>query len=465
MGWQDAPIVQAAPKREAWEDAPVVVPSRGPKYASGISEALSAGYQGSLAGLADRGRLPDIVLDPHNSKWYERLAAGAAQLFNEIPESIAGAAAGAPAGAAVGGVAGTVFPVVGNVVGAGVGGVIGAGAGAMAVPAAIRQSLIESYSKGAVQNSADFLDRTTIVLKQAGKEGLIGAVTAGAGKAASVGAATMGLGAKATAAATLGAEGTSLVVTPAALEGRLPEPQDFMDAAILIGGLKGATGVAGKLREVYAKTGKTPLEVMADAKADPTIAADLKGEPETFYHGTNSKFNNFDTTRGSTPGSWFTKDKHAAAQFGEVSAFTLDIKNPATMADLAKARQEVVKAGLDALENPQAFNSAVIQNLEAKGFDGIRDPNFKGAGGAGDSVAAVFRPEQIKPKAAEPAAAKTEPTKAAEPAYDPEARVSVQAFDAETGAMTETSMLAKDALSDNAKRREQMEGLLKCLGA
>lgn len=340
MGWQDAPIVQAAPKREAWEDAPVVFPNS-PRAASGIGEAIQAGYQGSAAGYAIRGKLPDIQLDPTNSAWYERLAAGATQLAVEFPLMVAGGIGGAAAG----GAAGSAVPVVGNAVGA----LIGGGAGAFALPAAIRESYVQAYSKGEIVNTADFLNRTAIVLQHTGKEALIGAATAGAGKLARVGAEAAGLGVKATGAAVLTAEAGTLTVAPALMEGRLPEPQDFTDAAILLVGLKGVGVASRKLATIYAKTGKTPTDVMADAAKDPTIIEDLKAE---------------------TPAA------------------------------------------------------------------GVEVPGTKSAKSA-----------------------------TSEPAYDPEARVNVQAFDAETGAMAETTMRAKDALADNAKRREQMEGLLKCLGA
>lgn len=121
-------------------------------------------------------------------------------------------------------------------------------------------------------------------------------------------------------------------------------------------------------------------------------------EQEVFYHGTKrGDIAVFDPTLGSTAGSWFTKNKAEAEQFGEARAYTVDVKSPATMQDFAQARQEIVASGFDINENPQAFNKAVIENLESKGFDGIRDENFKGVGGLGNEVVAAFRPQQIKP--------------------------------------------------------------------
>src|SRR6185436_5985945 len=67
----------------------------------------------------------------------------------------------------------------------------------------------------------------------------------------------------------------TMTVAPAALEGRLPEAQDFANGAILLAGMKGAGLAVGRLRSIYAQTGIRPEQVVADAKADPTIAAEI----------------------------------------------------------------------------------------------------------------------------------------------------------------------------------------------
>ena len=119
------------------------------------------------------------------------------------------------------------------------------------------------------------------------------------------------------------------------------------------------------------------------------------GSPLTVFHGTKEEFSQFDTMAGSTPGSWFTTAREGAEQFGSVKEVNLSIKNPGSVADLAAARIQAAKDGFDAMEAPRAFNEAVIKNLEAKGFDGIHQTNFKGAGGG--EVWAALRPEQIRP--------------------------------------------------------------------
>jgi hypothetical protein len=276
MGWQDDPIVTPATgsSPHPWDNDPIVYsPSDSgyhPKAASSLLDYAQAGWQGSATGLWIRGKLPDVVLDPQHSKWYEKLAASATQMASELPEMITGGLAGAAAG----GAAGSEVPVVGNVVGAAVGG----GAGAFAVPTAIRTALAQAYESKQAVNSADFLSRAKIVLKATGKDALIGALTGGVGKAAKL--ATPLIGETGVKVATPLAELGTITVAPAALEGRLPEPEDFMNAAILMVGFKSAELAAGRLRNVYAKTGIRPEQVLSDAQKNPEIAQDLTAAPE-----------------------------------------------------------------------------------------------------------------------------------------------------------------------------------------
>lgn len=247
-----------------------------PREGHGVWDALVSGYQSSATGLAIRGRLPDVQLDPEHSKWYERAAQSAAQMGSEAPEMVGGFMAGAAAGTAVAPGPGTV---------------VGAGAGTMAVPTAIRESLVQAYSKGDASSSGDFLSRAAIVLKETAKSALVGGLTAGAGMVAARGAGSVlapmvgesitaqtamrGIGA-AGAAAEIGTMG----LAPAALDGRLPEPKDFADAAILVAGMHAAAGVAGKIADVYAKTGRTPEQIVGDVGQNPEIAQQFKDAPD-----------------------------------------------------------------------------------------------------------------------------------------------------------------------------------------
>lgn len=274
MGWEDAPLVSQidTPQPAPWEAAPLVATPEGkiagnplaqPKASSGIGAAIEAGYQSSIYGLASRGKLPDVQLDPQHATWYERAAQGATQLALDFPAMLAGGA--------IGGVAGSEVPVVGNVV--------GAGAGAFAVPAAIREAYIQAYKNGDIQNSADFLNRAGIVLKTAAKEGVVGAVTGGLGKAFGAMAGNAGMGVKAAAAAGTAGEYAGIVVTPSVLEGKMPELNDFVDAAVMLGGLKGVHITAGKIADIYSRTGAAPADVVRAAQADPQISDQLGVPP------------------------------------------------------------------------------------------------------------------------------------------------------------------------------------------
>src|SRR5687767_3477597 len=94
--WESAPLVGGG-----WESAPVVERRKAPRTASGLVESAQSGYQISAVGLIARGALPDLKLDPHHSKWYERAAATAGQILPDIvPFMIPGALVGGTVGAA-----------------------------------------------------------------------------------------------------------------------------------------------------------------------------------------------------------------------------------------------------------------------------------------------------------------------------------------------------------------------------
>lgn len=244
-------------------------PTQPTRTASGVWEAAQAGYQASATGLLQRGRLPNIVLDPSHKKWYESAVSAAASTISDLPEMIAGGAAAGAAG----------LP-------SGPGALALGGAAAFATPTAIRQALMTAYSLDQVQSSSDFLNRVGIGIKETGKSAVVGAIMGPAGAGAKglvapVAERTFGeTGARiATQAAGLGTEYGVLTVAPAALEGRLPEKEDFINNAILLGGFHAAGAVSQGLQNVYARTGIRPEEVARDAQADPTILEDLAKTP------------------------------------------------------------------------------------------------------------------------------------------------------------------------------------------
>jgi hypothetical protein len=237
--------------------------------AKSFTDYLEAGWQNSVTGLATRGRTPEVALS-EDSPWYARLTSSLATMAGDAPAMVAGFAGGAVAG----GAAGTAVPVVGNAVGATVGGFAGAGA----LPAGLRSAMMEMYEKGDVTSSSDFIERALHVAWETGKGGLIGAATGGAGVVAR-GALPVAMPALAKGASVTAAEVGALATVGKGLEGQLPEPQDFLDAAVLLGGVKTAGATAAKLRTIYSATGKAPMEVLADAKANPKLLEQLKSEP------------------------------------------------------------------------------------------------------------------------------------------------------------------------------------------
>lgn len=258
-----------------------------PRKPEGAIESLQAGVQGSVAGLAWRGKLPELVINPEHSKWWERALSGVGQVAADLPIMIPSGAVGATKGAALGGFAGPG--------GAAVGGVLGGGAAMFGVVGGIRESLIQAYKSGEVKTAADWWNIVREVAGATAKEAAIGAVTMGAGSIAartvgkaiapSIGAGlSVGTARNVIATADVAAQIAGMTTMPAALQGRLPDLQEIGDAAVIIMALKGAHVAADKIgllktaesiANTYVKTGKTPAEQVADAQADPTVAEDL----------------------------------------------------------------------------------------------------------------------------------------------------------------------------------------------
>jgi hypothetical protein len=250
---------QSAPVAGPWAQfGPPAINVPEPKRAKDIGDAVIAGLQNSATGLALRGQMPSQQLG-EDAPWHQRLAAGAAGVVADLPLSIAAAVPAAP------------------------GGPIAMGAAGFAAPMALRDALIEAYSNNHAASWGGVWDIAKAAMAGGTKGAVIGAATMGAGRVvgaalpATAGAVTKG-------AAVFGTELSTLTTTSAALEGRMPTAMDFMDNALLLGGMKGAVKVAGGLRSIYAQTGRTPDMVAGDAAKNPEIKAALeKGETPKAY--------------------------------------------------------------------------------------------------------------------------------------------------------------------------------------
>lgn len=225
-------------------------------------DAIQYGFQGSVTGLASREKLPDSLTTQQVSQLstMQRVGMQVGTLAGDVPTLAAGAAAGLLGGPAA--------PV-------------SVPASAMALTEGTRAYYMEQIKGGDVQSSEEFLRRSGAVLGSAAKGAVIGGLTGGAGVVAGRGAAMLGATAGMQTAASLAAETATMPTATAGIEGRLPEPHEFVDAAILVGGLHAAGGLrhvpemVPKLRDIYAKTGKDPIAVAQAAEADPTVRQDL----------------------------------------------------------------------------------------------------------------------------------------------------------------------------------------------
>lgn len=210
--------------------------------ANGFFDALDVGWQNSISGLEFTHRaLPDKIL-PEHAGTAMRIASQIGQMAGDAPAMIAGFIGGG----------GPASPVT-------------ATAGAFAAPAALRKILMDHYEKGDIQSASDFVERAMGASWEAIKGGTTGALTALTGGMAE----PFGLTAK------LGTELVTMTTVSKALEGKLPDAQDFVDGAIMLGGFHGVSEIAPKLRNIYAQTGMRPEDVVQEAQKDPSILQDV----------------------------------------------------------------------------------------------------------------------------------------------------------------------------------------------
>jgi hypothetical protein len=189
------------------------------------------------------------------------------------PLAPAAAAWGAAAGSTVAGPAGTIPGAVAGVAAL-------EGFGGAAFPAFMRHSLMDAYEKGSVTDFKDFWARSSAVFIETVKEGGIGALTLGVGGTVAKGMSKMKVAAPIKTTARLTSEILTMTSVGAALDGKVPDPSNFAEAAIVVFGLHGAFKGAGKLREIYKKTGLHPAQVALRAKEDPVLQGELLADTD-----------------------------------------------------------------------------------------------------------------------------------------------------------------------------------------
>lgn len=279
------------------------VAANAPVIADNPFEAFAAGLNMSASDIARRvttgDRSPGTVL-PEDAGIGNKLLMTAGRVVGDLPATVAGFIGGSVAAAPVAPLAGPAAP-----------GVLlaGGGFGSAALPAAIRETYMDSVTNGKVTSFGDLMERATDVAVTVGKEGVIGGVTAPIGGA--VGGRV--LAATASKGGALAADGITQALAGTAMQGafqgEVPDADDFMVAAGMAlgfhaaGTVVGATRrfvpnrrsekVAGNLRAIYAKTGRAPWEIVEAAKTDPALrqemlAEDINGGPVTAMSARNA---------------------------------------------------------------------------------------------------------------------------------------------------------------------------------
>lgn len=302
-----------------------------------LGEALAAGWQNSVAGLALRGEAPSLGLSDDTDFWY-KVAATSAQALGDLPTQVVGGLFGGLAGS----------------VGGPVGAAAGAGAGAGFVTEYTRSALMDAYTNGSATTWAEFSEKTVNNFIAGGKGAIVGAVAGGTG--AAVGPAISSVTAKisspflSTAAAEtslLSAELAALTTTMSALEGRVPTAEDFALAGITLGGFKvagrytrpavdkatyEASRVIDKATNLYIKkfmdeyrlTGRSPEQVGQATIIDPQVKERVAAVNQRITSAEESKY--YDVygvlseetvrARGLDPAKSYTSDELAKAQEG-----------------------------------------------------------------------------------------------------------------------------------------------------
>lgn len=255
-------------------------------------EELEAGWQMSVSGLLKRQGMPD-TLPAEDASLFGKVANATGQFVGDLPATVAGFFGGASAGAAVPGAGET-----------GVSELVGAGAGSAAVPQAMREVIMDYYRRGEITNFHDAFAMGMKSLWNTAKAGTVGAISSLVG--GKIGGAVLANTAKPWLAT--GANMTSQAVTAtgvgSALDGHVPNADDFVVGAATMlgfhaagkmvgamGGQRYAPNEAGRrvqanLQDVYRRLGIPPWEAVKKAQTDPALrqeilAQDVHGNPVT----------------------------------------------------------------------------------------------------------------------------------------------------------------------------------------
>ena len=229
-----------------------------------VSRGITQGYQQSVSGLFLRGDVPDPV-PGGDEVFMQEIAAMMTSMGGDLPFMVAGFLAGGGTALALG-QAGPQVATPEEIITVPA---LALGT-AFALPAALRSSLLDAYEKGEYTNFRDFFVRQAAIFLETAKGATTGFTTGAVGAVAKPGIKR------------LASEIVAMTTVGRALENEVPSAKDFLLAAITLGTLKAAISTPrlvldthAKLRNIYRETGASPIRVLADAEASPTVRAEV----------------------------------------------------------------------------------------------------------------------------------------------------------------------------------------------
>jgi len=225
-------------------------------------DALAAGWGTSVSGLISRGETSPLAVTEDAGRMV-KIASQIGTIAGDVPAMIAGGVLGGLAAAPTAAVTGPIGPTM------------GADFGANALPSAMRKIMMDHYERGDITTASEFMDRLSATTWETIKGGVIGVATMGAGRVAGPVVGRAGGGVATQALAKTASEIGTMVSVSSAMEGHLPNSDDFINAGIVIGGLGASLKVASKLRNRFVETGELPHQTVEAAGRDVVLKQEL----------------------------------------------------------------------------------------------------------------------------------------------------------------------------------------------
>ena len=323
-----------------------------PVAANSMLTAFGGGLEHSVIGLM-YGR-PDVEL-PENAPFQQKLAYTVGNLIPDLPVMTAGSFLAAPAGP------------------------IAATAGAFALPTAIRQTILEHYKNGDINDTGELMRRIFAIGKETAKSAAIGAATAGAGIVAqkgveaAAGVASDALGTGVEYAAKVGAVNTAktagelagMTAAGAAVEGKGTSWEDLALNSIVIGLMHGTGLLRGKAQDMRAEAIKAETTKAAYMKmAEVVDQSPLKTRnPELLA----DHVDNVMLPAMMRVGDWDTFFQSQGLDPAKIAAkFGQDVKDSYDAAKSTGTGDVIIPASVATSENMKPYISGLSDNIRTE---------------------------------------------------------------------------------------------------